>query len=291
VNGFAHAPGTRALAKAAAGVAPERELPRFAAQTFRAGFTPRPGTGPPVLLWPDTFNDNFHPGTLRAGADVLTAAGYAVQIPRMRLCCGRPLYDYGMLDLARRQLRQIVSALRPQIRAGIPLVGLEPSCIAVFRDELLELLPHDEDAKRLSKQSFLLSELLERTDGWDPGRLPKKALVHGHCHQKALMGMGAEEKVLQQLGVDYELLDAGCCGMAGAFGFEREHYEISIACGERALLPAVRAAERDTVVVANGFSCREQISQTTGRTAIHLAELIRLGVGDRAATSLPGAGR
>ncbi len=267
-----HAPGTRGLAKAAAGVAPERELPRFAARTFRAGFVPLPGSGPPVLLWPDTFNDNFHPETL--------AAGYSVQIPRTRLCCGRPLYDYGMLDLARRQLRQIVSALRAQIRAGMPLVGLEPSCVAVFRDELLELLPHDEDAKRLAKQSFVLSELLERTDGWDPGRLPKRALVHGHCHQKALMGMSAEETVLKQLDVEYELLDAGCCGMAGAFGFEREHYAISIACGERALLPAVRAADADTVVVANGFSCREQIAQTTDRKAVHLAELIRMGVGN-----------
>ncbi len=278
VNGFAHAPVTSTLAKAAAGVAPQRELPRFAAQTFRAGFRQRPRSGPPVLLWPDTFNDNFHPQTLQAGADVLEAAGYTVQIPQMRLCCGRPLYDYGMLDLAQRQLRQIVKALRPQIRAGMPLVGLEPSCVAIFRDELLELLPHDEDAKRLAKQSFMLSELLERTDGWDPGRLPRKALVHGHCHQKALMGMSAEEKVLKQLGIDYELLDAGCCGMAGAFGFEPEHYDVSIACGERVLLPAVRAADRDTVVVANGFSCREQISQTTNRTAIHLAELIRTGV-------------
>jgi len=181
-----------------------------------------------------------------------------------------------MLDLAKRQLRRIVAALRPQIQAGVPLVGLEPSCVAVFRDELLELLPHDEDAKRLSKQSFLLSELLERTGGWNPGRLPRRVLVHGHCHQKALMGMSAEETIPQRLGVDYELLDAGCCGMAGAFGFEREHYDVSIACGERALLPAVRAADAETVLVANGFSCREQIAQTTDREAVHLAELIRM---------------
>ncbi|MBA2475366.1 MAG: FAD-binding protein [Actinobacteria bacterium] len=285
-NFFAGTAPFSSAIKRVVGIAPERSLPPFAPETFRRWFArraPRAKEGRRVLLWPDTFNNHFHPDTAKAAVHVLEAAGYRVELPPRPLCCGRPLYDYGMLDTAERLLRQVLDALRPQIRAGIPLVGLEPSCVAVFRDELLQLLPDDEDAKRLAAQSFLLSEFLEqRTEGYRAPQLSGKAVVHGHCHHKAIMTMDAEENLLEQTGLDFELLDAGCCGMAGAFGFERgEHYDVSIKAGEQVLLPAVRAAADDTLVIANGFSCREQIVQTTGRRALHLAEVLQLGLTGR----------
>jgi Fe-S oxidoreductase len=176
-------------------------------------------------------------------------------------------------------LLQILDTLRPQIRAGIPLVGLEPSCVAVFRDELKGLFLHDEDARRLVQQSFLLSEFLEsKVDNYQLPKLKRKAVVHGHCHHKAIMKMGDEEAVLSKLGLDFHVLDSGCCGMAGAFGFEKDHYDISIKAGERVLLPAVRQAEKDTLIIADGFSCREQIAQTTDRRALHLAQVIQMAM-------------
>jgi Fe-S oxidoreductase len=185
-----------------------------------------------------------------------------------------------MLDTARRQLLQILDALRPQIRRGIPVVVLEPSCAAVFRDELRGLFPHDEDARRLSQQTVLLSEFLtQRAPQFELPHLQRKAVVHGHCHHKAIMGMDAEEQVLQRLEVEFDEPDSGCCGMAGAFGFEAgEHYDVSIKAGERVLLPAVRGAARDTLIVADGFSCREQIAQTTSRRALHLAQVVQMAL-------------
>jgi Fe-S oxidoreductase len=232
-----------------------------------------------VLLWPDTFNDHFHPETALAAVEALEAAGFDVAVSRERLCCGRPLYDYGFLDLAVRMLRRILDSLREEIRRATPIVVLEPSCAAVFRDELPALFPGDEDALRLSAQTLLLSELLEKKA--PDFRFPAvsgKALVQGHCQQKAVLTMDAEESVLRRLGLDLEVLDAGCCGMAGSFGFEKDHYDISVRIGERALLPAVRRAEADTLIVADGFSCREQISQLAGREALHLADVLHLGL-------------
>jgi Fe-S oxidoreductase len=164
------------------------------------------------------------------------------------------------------------------------MVGLEPSCVATFRDELTRMLPHDEDARRLSQQTYLLSEFIEKYLPDHPlPKLPRHAIVHGHCHHKALMKMSAEENVLERLGLDCEFPDTGCCGMAGAFGFEKNHYDVSIACGERVLLPAVRDADPETLIIADGFSCREQIAQTTPRRALHLAQVLELAahVGDR----------
>ena len=184
-----------------------------------------------------------------------------------------------MLTTAEHLLRQILETLQPHITAGIPIVGLEPSCVAVFRDELLNLFPNDENARRLSKQVFLLSEFLERkVQDYHPSRLHRKALVQGHCHHKAIMRMGAEEAVLKKLGLDFEILDSGCCGMAGIFGFEKAHYDVSIKCGERVLLPAVRNASKDTLIIADGFSCREQIAQTTDRQALHMAQVIQMAM-------------
>ncbi|HZB96689.1 MAG TPA: FAD-linked oxidase C-terminal domain-containing protein, partial [Herpetosiphonaceae bacterium] len=283
VNIATHTPLLRDVAKLIAGMAPERSIPRFAPQTFKAWFRargPRNTDKPKVILWPDTFNNYFHPATAQAAVEVLEAAGYQVVVPEQWLCCGRPLYDYGMLDLAKRQLRQILDALRAEIRAGTPVIGLEPSCAAVFRDELVNLFPDDEDAHRLKRQTMLLSEFLQRKAlDFQIPPLHRKAIVHGHCHHKAIMKMGDEEAVLRRLGIDFQMPDSGCCGMAGAFGFERgDHYDVSIKCGERALLPAVRSAAKETLVIADGFSCREQIAQTTDRRALHLAQVVQMAL-------------
>jgi FAD/FMN-containing dehydrogenase/Fe-S oxidoreductase len=281
VNFVTHAPGLARAAKIAGGMAPEREFPRFAPQTFTAWFHRRRARAahagaPPVLLWPDTFNDHFHPDTLVAAVDVLESAGYAVELPRPNLCCGRPLYDYGMLDLAKHQLNVILEALLPRVREGAPIVGLEPSCIAVFRDELRSLFPSSDDARLLSEQSFLIGEFIARERG--RFQIPKrtgKALVHVHCHHNAVVGFDAERSLLQQTGLDVNVVDSGCCGMAGSFGFEEDKYEISMKIGERVLLPAVRSADADTLIIADGFSCREQIVQSTHRRALHLVEVLR----------------
>src|SRR5712692_2391536 len=281
-NFFTQTPLLSDLAKLVIGVAPQRRLPVFAPQTFKDWFHqrgPRNLGSPRVILWPDTFNNYLRPETAKAAVEVLEAAGYQVEIPEQSLCCGRPLYDHGMLDTAERLLRQVLETLRPEIIAGTPIVGLEPSCVAVFRDELTNLFPNDENARRLQKQTFLLSEFLERkVENYQPPTLHRKAVVHGHCHHKAIMRMGTEEAVLKKLGLDYQLLDSGCCGMAGSFGFEKEHYDLTIKCGERVLLPAVRSADKDTLIITDGFSCREQVAQTTGREALHLAQVIQLAL-------------
>jgi FAD/FMN-containing dehydrogenase/Fe-S oxidoreductase len=232
---------------------------------------------PEVLLWPDTFNNYFQPNTAKAAVEVLEAAGFRVTIPKANLCCGRPLYDHGMLDRAQSLLLQILDELTPEIEAGVPVVGLEPSCVAVFRDELLNLFPRDDRAQALSRQTYLLSEFLEANKVPLP-RLERKAILHGHCHQKSLMKMTAEESVLRRLGIDFQSPAPGCCGMAGSFGFEKNKYDVSMAIGELELLPAVRHAPADWLIIANGFSCREQISQGTPRRALHLAEVVQMAL-------------
>ncbi|MGN6379476.1 MAG: FAD-binding and (Fe-S)-binding domain-containing protein [Gaiellales bacterium] len=265
------------------GLAPQRDLPEFAPITFGRWFrdhTPAHPHGEPVLLWPDTFNDHFHPETAIAAVDVLEHLGFRVEVPGSWLCCGRPLYDFGMLTLAKRHLRRILDTLQPQIEAGIPVVALEPSCGSVLRDELVNLFPHDNDARRLSKQTFLLAEFIQqRAAGAPLPALAGRAVVHGHCHHTALWRMDDEMAVLDRMGVDAELLDSGCCGLAGSFGYEAgEHYDVSMKAGERVLLPAVRDASRDTLVISDGFSCRTQIGHATDRRAMHLAEVIQLAL-------------
>jgi FAD/FMN-containing dehydrogenase/Fe-S oxidoreductase len=273
-------PGLSTLLKSALGIAPQRTLPRFAAKNFRAQFNRSPAqsspTGQPVLLWPDTWNSYFHPQALTSAAKLLTATGSSVQIPRKHICCGRPLYDFGFLDQARSYLLRILDELAPQIDAGIPFVMLEPSCASVFTDELLNFFPRDPRALRLSQQTVLLSAHLARKSGnWQPPQMPgRRILVHGHCHQKALMTMNNEMTLLRATGAHVELLDSGCCGMAGPFGFEKDKFAVSQTLAERVLLPAVRAAAPDDILVSNGFSCREQISQNTPRRAVHLAEVL-----------------
>ena len=273
-------PGLRNLAKWMVGMPQQRQVPRFSAQTFRSWFGKRTShhTGPEVVLWPDTFNNYFKPDTAKAAVEVLEATGFQVVLPSAVLCCGRPLYDWGLLDRAKRLLLQALSTLQAEIDAGIPVVVLEPSCAAVFRDELLNLFPKDERARKLSQQTFLLSEFLEEKTDFKLPKLVRKAIVHGHCHHKSVMKMNDEESVLSKMGIAFEAPAAGCCGMAGAFGFEKERYPVSLAIGEMELLPAVRQAPDDYLIVADGFSCREQITQCTGRETLHLAELIRLAL-------------
>jgi Fe-S oxidoreductase len=227
----------------------------------------------------DTFNNYFHPQTCQAAMDVLEAAGFDVLIPRGHLCCGRPLYDFGMLDRATAYLRRILGVLGPSIDAGLPLVVLEPSCASVFRDELRNLFPTESRASRLERQTFLLGELLEqRAPGYQPPKLDRRVLLHSHCHHKAIMKTGAEMAVLRRMGTDLQVLESGCCGMAGPFGFDADKFAVSQAIGERALLPAVRREPSDTLVVTDGFSCREQIAQGTGRRAMHFAELLQFAL-------------
>jgi FAD/FMN-containing dehydrogenase/Fe-S oxidoreductase len=281
------------IARALAGVHPKRRIPRFAPETFRAEFALRGRRNPRgrrVLLWPDTFNDHFHPRTAHAAADVLEAAGYDVAIPAKRLCCGRPLYEFGMLDLARRYLADIMSTLAEDIAKGTPIVVLEPACASAFRDELPDLFFRDEVARRLSGQVVLLEELLARDESWKPRRLERRAIVHGHCHQQAILGMDAHREVLERAGVRCEIPDAGCCGMAGSFGFEKEKYDVSMACAERVLLPALRGADPETLVVANGFSCREQVEQSLGKLPLHLAEVLAMTLRDRSSSARAPSG-
>jgi FAD/FMN-containing dehydrogenase/Fe-S oxidoreductase len=281
-NFFAQTPVLSNALKWLGGISQNRQLPRFASQTFKQWFRRRGARNqgrPQVQLWPDTFNNYFHPQIAQAAVEVLESAGYEVIVPGPTLCCGRPLYDFGMLDLAKRLLQKIFKTLQRQIAAGIPVVVLEPSCASVFRDEAVSLFPEDLIARRLSRQTYLLAEFLQdRVRGYEPPMLHRKAIVHGHCHQKALMKMTKDEGLCAKMGMDFEILDSGCCGMAGSFGFEASHYDISLAIGELALLPAVRKADKQTIIVADGFSCREQISQTTDRHALHIAQVLQMAL-------------
>jgi Fe-S oxidoreductase len=266
------------LIQKALDLAPQRQMPRLATLSFQQWARKHRvlASGGSVILWPDTFNNYYRPETSQAALEVLTHAGFNVMVPQKHLCCGRPLYDFGMLDMARQYLQRILQVLAPGIDAGLPIIVLEPSCASVFRDELRNLFPEDARAERLRRQTFLLSEFLQHhVPGYQPPRLQQKLLLHGHCHHKAIMKMTDEEALLRRMGSDLKSLDAGCCGMAGPFGFAKEKYAVSQAIGERVLLPAVRAAEPDTLIVSDGFSCREQIVQATGRKAMHLAEVLQ----------------
>ena len=290
-NAAARAPGLNGVMRRVLHLAEEREMPRLAVTTFRhwaarhrvpmvggglRATLSAPPAGRDVILWADTFNNYFHPETAVAAYDVLEAAGFRVSVPRGHLCCGRPLYDFGMLVRAKTYLRRIMDRLGDEIDAGCPIVVLEPSCASVFRDELRNLFPDAPRAERLRRQTFVLSEFLTRHAPDYAPQLPRKVLLHGHCHQKAVIKMDHEVALLQKMGAELHVPDAGCCGMAGPFGFSADKIDVSKAVGERVLLPAVRQASADTLIVADGFSCQEQISQLTGRRAIHLADALRM---------------
>jgi Fe-S oxidoreductase len=282
VNLLAATPGLSALLKFAGGVSQRREIPRFARRSFRKWFSRRraaqAGSRGRVILWADTFNNHFQPGSAAAAVEVLEALGYTVSVPQRQLCCGRPLYDFGMLDTARGYLREILDALGDDIRAGVPVIGLEPACLSVFRDELPNLFRDDARAAALARQCRLFSDFLMEVRDWDAPQLGGEALVHGHCHHKSVFGMAGEMALLKRLGIEARTAESGCCGMAGAFGFHPQHYDISVTAAETALLPAVRAASEKTLIVASGYSCREQIAQLSERNALHIAEVVALAL-------------
>ncbi|WP_393054908.1 FAD-binding and (Fe-S)-binding domain-containing protein [Streptomyces sp. LN549] len=267
------------LIKRLGGIAAERDVPRFAGQTFLSWFRTRTADGDghrgPVMLWVDSFNNHFTPDVLKASVAVLEHAGFRVQVPDGTQCCGLTWITTGQLGIARRIAERTVNALAPAVRAGTPVVGLEPSCTATLRSDLPELLDGNTDARALARATVTLAELLVRhAPDWQPPHIEATSISQTHCHQHATSGFSADSALLLAMGVDNSSLDSGCCGLAGNFGFERGHYEVSVAAGEQVLLPAVRAAAPDTVVLADGFSCRTQIAQRTDRHGTHLAELI-----------------
>jgi FAD/FMN-containing dehydrogenase/Fe-S oxidoreductase len=297
VNLVTQTPGLSSVARLAAGMPQSRQIPEFAPQTFKSWFrghrrNKRAPRGK-VILWPDTFNNYFLPETAQSAVEVLESAGFEVKVPRGHLCCGRPLYDYGFLDLAKQYLQRILHALRKDIERGVPMVVLEPSCATVFRDELRNLFPRDKLAEKLRSQTFVLSELLEKKAPDFPlPRLARDAVVQGHCHHKSVIRFDDQNKVMDKMGIATKHFATGCCGLAGSFGFEAEKYDISVKIGEHDLLPAVRNAQDTTLILADGFSCRTQIAQETNRNALHLAEIIRMAQKDEnCAGPIPPEGR
>jgi len=247
------------------GIAAERSLPKFQ-KSFRSTFAPGGRQGERVILFDDTFNSHFRPQTAAAAQKLLEAAGCAVELPREHVCCGRPYYDCGMLDRAKRALDRVLDVLEP----GVPVVMLEPGCLSVFRDELKQLFPKDPRAERL--QVFSLSEFLLSRDK-QIKKIERQIVLHSHCHQKAIWGAKSDIDLLRAAGCKVSAPDTGCCGMAGTFGYRPEHYQTSKRIAGLALLPALQAAPA-AQVVANGFSCREQIEGLGGRPTLHLAELL-----------------
>lgn len=280
-------PGLAWLGERVTGFSAQRPLPRWSAKPFKASGTLCKGEAGRVVLFADTFNRWFEPGHLRDTVDVLCAAGYEVIVPQSKggedrpLCCGRTYLSVGQVDEAKSEARRTLNALLPFVREGVPVVGLEPSCLLTLRDEFLSMLP-GEEAQSLAEHAFLLEEFLARE--LDAGRLElplesqagRKALLHGHCHQKAFDVMGPVQRVLGLIpDLQVDTIKGTCCGMAGAFGYQREHYETSMKIGELDVLPAVREADADTWIVADGTSCRHQVADGAGRKdAMHVASVL-----------------
>ncbi|MBC2904734.1 FAD-binding and (Fe-S)-binding domain-containing protein [Streptomyces cupreus] len=287
VNAVLHAPVLSDVGKRLAGVAAQRDAPLLAERSFgqwwreQRGPQPRAGDPHAVVLWPDTFSNYFHPHVAQAAARVLQDAGFRVAVPTEPLCCGLTWISTGQLGTARRVLRRTLRALGPWLEAGTPVVVLEPSCATVFRADAPELMPEDPQVRRLADMTKTLAEvLLDRAqDSWRPPHLARTAVVQPHCHQHAVLKFDADTELMRWAGIDADVLDVGCCGLAGNFGFERGHHELSMRIGELGLLPAVREAAPSALVVADGFSCRTQIEQGgTGRRAMHLAEALAIGL-------------
>lgn len=281
LNAVTHAPGLSTLVKKAGGIDTQRELPRFADERFTTWFARRAAaaTAPSrgrVVLWPDTFVNNFEPDVGKAAVTVLESAGFDVEVPLRSVCCGLTWISTGQLRTAKRVLRRTLTTLSPALRTGTPVVVLEPSCAAVFRSDLPELLYGDEDAHRLAKQTYTLGELLaDKAPDWEPPRIDADAVVQQHCHQHAILGYGDDRQLLVEAGVNVDVLDAGCCGLAGNFGFEKGHYDVSVACAEDKLMPALRNADPAALVLADGFSCRTQIRDLAAdRRPMHVAQVL-----------------
>lgn len=276
-NFFSQTRGLSRIAKAVAGMAPQRRIPKFDLQPFTKWYQENDGGrsrgGPRVVLFTDVFNNYFYPHTLQAAYLVLRHWGYDVVIPPGRITDPRPLIHYGWLESGKREIRRTLDQLSPFVEDGIPVIICEPSTAAVFRDEALSLFPEDRDGQRLAQLALLLSEFIEQRNIEVP-RLSGRAIFHGHCHQKAVLNAEAARHVLMAMGLEFEEPQKSCCGMAGSFGFEKAHYDISMSVAELGLFPAIRQAPTDTYIVADGFSCRTQIEEGTGRHALHMGELI-----------------
>lgn len=268
------------LMKRAAGVHPRRPLPKFARQTFRDWFARRSRNGRAgreVLFFTDTFTNFFEPGVAIAAVGVLESAGFRVSIAPKYVCCGRPLYDQGMLDEAKQRLVDVMRVLGPYAERGVAIVGVEPGCILTFRDELPKLFPKERRARLLAENSFMLDEFLAReAPDFAPPAFAGHALYHGHCHQRAIAGTDKEVALLKRVpGLEVQVLDSGCCGMAGAFGYEEHHYDMSRALAARVLVPAIQAAGPDAIVITDGFSCRSQIRHfCPGTRVLHAAQVL-----------------
>ncbi len=269
--------------KVITGIAPQRDIPFFAGESFTKWFKNRKkifSNSVKVMLWADTFNNYFFPNALQNATSVLENAGFEVMLPPNNLCCGRPLYDFGMLDKANQYLAKILHDLSSQIQSGIPIVGLEPGCVSVFRNELKNIFPDNKNAIKLSENFFTLSEFIDMNKSkFHFNRLNNKIFYHGHCHHKAVMHIEKDKQVLKSLGTDLTFIDAGCCGLAGSFGFEKgEKYKLSMQIGERVLFPELRKISNDDIIVSDGFSCREQILHGTNKKAFHLAEVLAMAI-------------
>jgi FAD/FMN-containing dehydrogenase/Fe-S oxidoreductase len=287
VNAALHAPGLARAGKLLAGVDTARPAPVFAQQSFlqwwqaRDVGEPDPADPRTVVLWPDTFSTYFHPSIAISAVRVLENAGFRVAVPTRPVCCGLTWISTGQLPLAEKVLHRTLDVLRPYLEAGTPVIGLEPSCTAVFRSDAPELMPNDQDVQRLAGQVRTFAEHLvhHAPDGWQPPRPARPATVQTHCHQHAVMKFDADRELMRRAGLDADVLDEGCCGLAGNFGFERGHHEVSMTVAEQGVLPAVRHASADSLVLSDGFSCRTQIEQGgTGRRALHLAEALALAL-------------
>ena len=289
---------TSPLIKRIVGVAQERQLPRLAGKSYKKArvaanettnvprtsstksATKKEPGGEQVVLWADTWNNYYHPQTLAAAETVLTQAGFRVRVPKGHICCGRALYDFGLLGAARAYLAKVLDRMAPEIEAGLPFIFLEPSCASVFKDEALEFFPSGPlapRAQRMSKQVWLLADwLAAKAPEWVTGRLEgAQIILHGHCHHKAVFGGPVNEiALLKKAGAAVEMINSSCCGMAGPFGFEADKFEVSKAIANLGLLPAVNAAAPATIIVADGFSCREQIEQLSEREGTHFAEVL-----------------
>ncbi|GAA4832759.1 FAD-binding and (Fe-S)-binding domain-containing protein [Saccharopolyspora rosea] len=270
------------LLKRLGGIAPERDIPPLAEQPLQVWWSRRRSstTGPAVVVFPDTFTNRFDPDVGRDAVAALEALGHSVRIPREPMCCGLTWYSTGQLGTARRVLRRTARLLRPDVARGLPVIGLEPSCTAFLRNDALELAPQDPAVTALAEATRTFAEAVEPTrERWQQPTTGPDALVQVHCHQYSELGFTADRAALEATGLRARVLDSGCCGLAGNFGFERGHYEVSMACAEHALLPAVRAAEPGTEVVADGFSCRTQLRQATGTEPLHLATAVARALG------------
>ncbi|MFF0449701.1 FAD-binding and (Fe-S)-binding domain-containing protein [Streptomyces sp. NPDC004609] len=280
LNALARVRPLAALAKRAAGIAPERALPVLAPVTFRRWARGRPGGGGRrVVLWPDTFTEYLSPQVGRAAVRVMEAAGLGAVLPEGRVCCGLTYVTTGQLDRARAVMRRTLDTVEPLLEPGVPVVVLEPSCAAALRTDLPELLTGDPRAARLASSVRTFAETLEEyAPDWTPPRADREVAGQTHCHQHAVLGDAADRRLRERAGLRGDLSD-GCCGLAGNFGFEAGHYGVSVACAEDRLLPALRNAGPSVEILADGFSCRTQTAQLAGRRARHLAEVLAEALG------------